>query len=1093
MAAINAGARSAIVKQTAEAEIANLRSVEAAQARAESNKRAQIRLTAETQKAASQFSRVFTPDGRPLALDPTASSRKEREIEKALHQYRKDSDAELHNKRMAQANREREIAKALHQYRKDGDTQQRNARAAHLIALSREEREIAKALYQYRKDGDAQQHNARMAQLRVEAAAFKDAVKFSSIMTPGGKPLQRESTPPTKINVSAGLRAGAGIAGALGAYPAAGTLYAAANALQMIGLSSVSAAAGLSAVAVALPVAVGVGLLLFGKEFNIELARMSTLLASATTSTSDFKSMLNQAATSAVKLSSEFNIGLVDVVKAFKDALSAGIDASDLERFTRGAAELSTSLGVGLSEATNILTSFKDSYHLTITELAKVNDILFNTVDEGKVNVNDLVNNFGRLLPIGKAAGIAIEDLAAGVAVMTRRGLTASQSITSMTQLINGIISPSDKAKRAFDAMGIATGDAAFMGRSFLEVLTEISVKTGGSGELIGKLFPEERGKRGAAILSDALDLLGKTRDSIDELGTAAVASDRAMDTLWANLGQSIKSVTGPLRQVGSDFADTINDIIYGSDALQKTLKESAKSVSETGKIIATSFLSTGMTDRFALEQELVKSIGDIGVTHSGPTGYSPTPITYIKNMQQIKDAVTSALAEYKDASIIILRDADTSFLQLDAKLKEAIENRPSIKGKVPELSKAQSSDFDRRATDEQSRHIEYLELELELINEKIEKEKELIRIDTEKSIAARKTTYLAGPREALELAHKGGDTKTIQEAEKVFEEAQRNIENFITRLRTSVNKSPVFYSLQQEAETLIDTINRVHTAVRTQDTDAGRDFEARLRAEKDEVDKEQAEEQVKLKKDYNAIVEELYKADLAAYEKVEKKKEQINKASTDKINKETKKSLALQAEIMNNILGAQANIYKDDPSAQARLGRSRRDEVKTKLDNAAVSGGSREQFDSLVKQYQEASDLVRSGTTGAGDSRRADRNYIEDQSILSAINATFDKVFQQRERMNAQRNVWSQGSATVRSPQEIAKAAMEVQQQQIKVEQVVLDAKIKLDIVGNIPDATMNKLSEMVIDKINKAQRNRNRTSSYDTSDREDSTITAE
>jgi TP901 family phage tail tape measure protein len=971
--------------------------------------------------------------------------------------------------------KEAEEAKALHQYRVAMDK-----------ALAREEYDIAKELFRYRREAERELQAQRTADIKQQAALQRQAAQFSNIFAPGGSPLKTgaaSTISPSTLNASAALRTGAGAAGALGAYPAAGALYASANAMQVLGISTVGTTTALAGLGAVSAVAIPIGLIFAGKEFNEELAKMSTLLGSATDDATVFSAKLDATAKSAIKLSAEFNIGTTEVIRAFKEALSSGIEGDDLERFTRGAATLATGLGVSLTESANILTGFKDSYQLSIGQLAKANDILFNTVNYGKVNVDQLVTNFGRLLPIGKAAGLKIEDLATGVAVLTRRGLTASQAVTAMTQVVNGLISPSDKAKKALDAMGISTGDAAFATKDLLGVVEQIRAATGGSGELLGTLFNEERAKRGISSLTDSIDLIKQVRTGMDEVGTAAIASDRAMNTLWTNLGKKISELTGPIKKFGSDLADSLNGVFFGTDAEQASMKKHYANELKDYQDFFDSYIQTGITNRAQLEKIANDSPMAIKTKHAGL--YGAKDYESIDNAKELGIALDAALAKVKDRATEAISTVNDAMNKLDIDTHKFIEDMAKVSNPVEKQSKIEAKQFGERATDDQKQKLDDLKEELETKQELLDVETKQRQIDVEKQVSERKNTYLTPAKDRLEQAQKSGDYGAITTAQAELKLAQENVDDFVKSLKQRLESSDPFGPMVNQITRLNKQIVTLQENVAGQDTRKERE----AKEKKDKADKEAI---IKDTHEFNSIVERLYREDTSNYERAQKDREAIFKRINKEIENEAKKSMNLQADIANKILNSKMAQHADDPGAQVRMGRGARDAALNELKNLSGEGKDRNAFDAAVKKYQEASDLIRNAMRNIDD-RRAERNYQNDEAALGKLDQDFNGKFLDNKRAEAMSKSERDNSVSVRSPQQLAKDASKELQIDRKIEQVVLDAKIKLDVTGNLSEKTKADLVGEIVAKVQQAWKNKNPPpSNYDPKDRKVTSITS-
>jgi TP901 family phage tail tape measure protein len=267
----------------------------------------------------------------------------------------------------------------------------------------------------------------------------------------------------------------------------------------------------------------------------------------------------------AIRASIVFNRDFKDAVLGMKTALSAGIKGDELEAFMYTAGTLANALGSDFNKSIDVLTSFKDAYGLTATELARVNDQIFNVVDAGKVNIDSLTKNYGRVVSIAAQAGVSFRDLNVAIATLTRTGMTSAQAVTSVVNIISDVTNPTKKAAEAFDKLGIAYGSSAFEGKGLLGVIDEIRSKN--SGNLLNEMFSERFAQRGVAGLVRAKDLIAEVASTIDKVGTAEKAAETATNTFGDNFERTWKrSVSGPLTQASSELGNFLNKLVYGSE-----------------------------------------------------------------------------------------------------------------------------------------------------------------------------------------------------------------------------------------------------------------------------------------------------------------------------------------------------------------------------------------------------------------------------------------------------------------------------------------------------------------------------------------------
>lgn len=954
-------------------------------------------------------------------------------------------------------NAERLEARELYRYRREMDRDN-----------AREEREIAKALHQYRMDADKEEYQARMQQLKQEAQARQQARQFSNIFTPGGMPLARAGAAASTINASAGLRTGAGIAASVGAYPVAGALYASANAMQVLGVSTVSTT---TALAVFVPTIALVGAAItgykfieWGAEFSRELAKMSTLMADSSVTGAQFAAMLDRTAVSALKISSAFNIDKLEVVKAFKEALSSGIDAADLERFTTTVAKLATATGSGLQSTANLLTSLKDAYQLSIGEVTKVSDLLFNSINVGKLQVEDFNAQFGRLASVGAVAGISLRDLNAGVDLLTRQGMKTSNAITSMIAFINGLQNPSAKAAKELEKMGIATGELAFKGKNLIDIIQGIKTATGGSGDIIGKGWDEERARRFVAGAVRGLSLLkNDIVPALDEVGTSAIASGRALDNLADNFGKRITAMSNTITLASSRSGGWLNELIFGSEEDRASRNKAIVDTITDIKNKAKSVLDRGITDPKSVERNVIAKVDpsllgfDDAMTNS--------TADQRRSMAKIKIAIEEAYAEAKDSAVVSLRSIDE---EVQATLTDTM-NLIDKMIKVPQntkMSKVDVKEFNSRATDAQKQKLDDLASEKEDQQELLDIEKERLRTTIQQKEAAFVDANITPIEDALRKATAANDNNSIPALKDKLNKAREEFKAFSETVKEELTNTSAFDPFIAKMYEITLTIESMRAKIATQD-DRG------TREAKEAAAKKATEAAHKEVEDFNRIAERLYKEDTSNYEKAQKARENVFKKINKEIESEAKRSADMQADIQNKIMESKGRQHSDDPGAMVRIGRASRDTALDRLKNAA-NGTDRGEFEAAKKEYDAATEMIRSAMTQI-DQRRAERNYQDDQENLSKIISDFDKNYQSKEREAAMAMTQRDNSVAIRSPQQIAKDANQELKQTKEIEKIVLDAQVNLQVDGDLSPATENKLTEKIIAKIQQAWKNRN------------------
>lgn len=675
----------------------------------------------------------------------------------------------------------------------------------------------ASVLRQEAREARAEQRRLDRIERRANTEARLADAQYSRNMAYMYKMEQLEARA-GQMNIARLGRMGAGIAGMTGNYQAASGLYAASNAAQLSG-ATISGGAALAAGGVAgLALAAG-AFLMHGRELNIELAKMSTLLLPASAGTRELSAAMDDVAESAVRLSGKFGVDAVEVVKAYKEALSSGIDAGDLERFGKVAGTLSVALGEDFGKSVSILTTFKDTYGASISDLKGFSDILFNIVNVGKVNTAQLLSNFGRVQPIAAQAGISIRELSGAFSMLSRQ-MTVPQATTSLGRVIENILNPSEKAKKVFNELGIVWGQAAFAGGKITTVLEQIASKVGKDGGLMAQLFPEIQSLRGISVLSSGVDKL-RTEfiPAMDEASTATVALHRAQNTLWADVTKLISGVSGSVKVMGSDLANVLNrryslvvDVFRGNFGSEEEREDQAASASGAKKaalkamismgVDATSFMEGGELPLTALRGKHRGIYEALGLAPRVMTGASPSIIGLGKGLpasQMSLDFPDELKAEFfnmlKDSAD---KKTDRTKVSDEAKAAAKLELASFQEETSKELKAWRENEIRKKATSAQE--ILMRDIEGRKAGYSSSEANRIAKQALEKSAAGE------DPVEILKWKHK--ELQTLRERATIYDEEIANLEelilsqkdNKIVMAEESDARKEIAYELRKEA-----------------------------------------------------------------------------------------------------------------------------------------------------------------------------------------------------------------------------------------------------------------------------------------------------
>lgn len=254
-------------------------------------------------------------------------------------------------------------------------------------------------------------------------------------------------------------------------------------------------------------------------DFNTALLEIQTILPRGAKVTEALTKQLQN-------LSSEYGTTQQSQAKAFYQVISAGV--TDTERATRllnDANKLATGGLADVEGSIQLLAKAVNVYgeeNITSTQAA---DALFTTVRLGITTVGQLNGALARVLPTAKAAGVSFDEAAAAIAVLTKNGLSTEEATTRLNRLLSELSKRSGQLGKDFQINNKE-------GRSFSDVLANISKRTGDSSINTNKLFNNVRSVSAALILASdgAKEFNGALDEYANKSGAAAQASDEIVN-----------------------------------------------------------------------------------------------------------------------------------------------------------------------------------------------------------------------------------------------------------------------------------------------------------------------------------------------------------------------------------------------------------------------------------------------------------------------------------------------------------------------------------------------------------------------------------
>ena len=251
-------------------------------------------------------------------------------------------------------------------------------------------------------------------------------------------------------------------------------------------------------------------------------------------------------------LSVQFGQSKITQAKALYQVISAGAaNATEATQILTVANQLAVGGVTDVATAADGLTSALNAYGATAASAQGFSDSMFVAMRAGKTTIEELSSNVGKLAPLAAQAGVSFDALMAATAAVTKTGLSTSETMTSLRQVLVSVVKPTKEAQETAQQLGIDFSIAAVKSKGFAGFLSELQEKTGGSTKAMSRLFGS------VEALQSALFLASETGNNefnriMDDMRTKTGETEKAFETMSKTTGFLTDKL---LEQLNSKFA----------------------------------------------------------------------------------------------------------------------------------------------------------------------------------------------------------------------------------------------------------------------------------------------------------------------------------------------------------------------------------------------------------------------------------------------------------------------------------------------------------------------------------------------------------
>lgn len=334
----------------------------------------------------------------------------------------------------------------------------------------------------------------------------------------------------------------------------------------------------------AIAAAVYAGPVKSAQEYESALAKVSTIADGA-------KVPMGAMSKEIMNLSNETGIAATLLADDVYNAISAGQDTADAVSFVAQSTKLAKAGFAESAQTLDVLTTILNAYGMESSETGKVSDMLIQTQNKGKVTVAELSSVMGKIIPTAKSNGVALEQVTAGYAVMTAKGIAAAETTTYMNSMMNELGksgTAADKSLRA--AAGKGFKELMQEGKSLSEVLGLLQDDAAKGGKSLADVFGSaEAGKAALTLLSDGVEgfnaQVENMRNASEGIGATQTAFELMEQSSEEKMAKAKNSIKNLMTVVGQTFLPMVGGI---AESVTPVITKISEFAQENPKLVQT-------------------------------------------------------------------------------------------------------------------------------------------------------------------------------------------------------------------------------------------------------------------------------------------------------------------------------------------------------------------------------------------------------------------------------------------------------------------------------------------------------------------------
>lgn len=320
-------------------------------------------------------------------------------------------------------------------------------------------------------------------------------------------------------------------------------------------------------------------------------------------------SFLAQLSEDVKSLSKTMPFSQTELAGTLYDIISYGVPAADAMDLLKTSAETAVGGFADVNDTFKLFGSIIKGYGLEWDDATEVADKMFFVAGRGASTISELASSIGGVVPFAKNLGVTLNEVYAVMSTLPGVTGTTSEAATQLTSVMVAMMDPAAKMKRAFDDLGVASGQELISKMGGLQgALMALEKYAKQHNMAIGEMLGRKEAQ--LAFFNLVGTQAGEYANNLKDVATTTGLAKEAFATKSADMTNQWKMLMNEIKLLMSGIGDA-------AVPLAKTLvyvgSELTKTVSQVGQLLGyvDQFITGWVVKYFDNAGNVIRSWGD--------------------------------------------------------------------------------------------------------------------------------------------------------------------------------------------------------------------------------------------------------------------------------------------------------------------------------------------------------------------------------------------------------------------------------------------------------------------------------------------------